>query len=418
MLVSRREWLRAAGLIFGALAVAPDAWSQEPVKVAPPPAPPGGELDPLLEKVLQAIAITSRRQLRVGEFAAGKEVHSPWQVVHGILALRQDLMVKQDDGSEIQALEWIARGATWKGEPLFEATEHGGRGHPFSKAYDFEGHPTQFLGYMCEVDLPLDFLIQTPTKPISIGDIIKDAQMSVTEGPEVTWTLWALSHYLEPDAQWVNAKGEPWSIERMLRIQIQESVLSGACGGCHGLYALAYARNRYLAATKRPLSGVWLEADYKVKRYINEARALQNSDGSFSANYFRGPEYSSDFTRRLPANGHILELLMVALPESELHQQWVRNGVYAVAQDLIDNRRKPADCGPLFHALHALKMYNFRVNSNAKAYSERPPFVSPVPKPGDEEKPKPEAKVIEITAPRELAPAAPAVPPPSKPLSK
>ena len=67
--------------------------------------------------------------------------------------------------------------------------------------------------------------------------------MQVRTGREITWTLWALAHYESPDAQWTNAAGEAWSIERLLKMQADEPVTSGACGGCHGLFALAYARN-------------------------------------------------------------------------------------------------------------------------------------------------------------------------------
>lgn len=366
MKLSRREWIRTVGSatclsLLGGMAV-----GQEPKEPAVIPEGVKAEapVDPLLEKVQQAIAVTTRRQLVVGQ-------HSPWQVVHGVLALRQDMMMKKPGGGEISGIEWMASGALWKGEPIFQVTPYGGQGHPFSNKYDFEGHPTQFLGYMCEADMPLDYEFQAGPKKVTVADIINDAKMQISEGPEVTWTLWALSHYLDSNAEWMNARGEPWSLERMVRIEHQQSVLNSACGGTHGLYALAYSRNRRLAQ-KLPLTGWWVYADMKVKRYVQEARALQNRDGSFSAAYFRGAELNQDFAKRIPANGHTLEFLMCALPEKELRQDWVRRGVESVAQDLIDNRKTPCDCGPLFHALHALKMYNFRVNPNAKSYTDGP----------------------------------------------
>lgn len=366
MKLSRREWIRSVGMVAGLSLMSGWAIGQEPAAV-PPPADeaPAGDIDPLLEKVQQAIAITTRRQLIVGQ-------HSPWQVVHGVLALRHEMMMKKPEGGEISGIDWMASGALWKGDTIFKVTPYGGQGHPFSAKWDFEGHPTQFLGYMCEADMPLDFQFQAGPKTITVQDIVNDAKMQISEGPEVTWTLWALAHYLKSNEEWTNAKGEPWSIERMVRIEYQQSVLNSACGGTHGLYALAYSRNKRLAE-KLPLTGYWIYADMKVKRYIEEAKALQNQDGSFSAAYFRGREYNPDFVKRIPANGHMLEFLMCALPENDLKQPWVRRGVESVAQDLIDNRRTPCDCGPLFHALHALKMYNFRANPNAKAYSEIEP---------------------------------------------
>jgi hypothetical protein len=325
--------------------------------------------DPLLDQIDEAVRATSLRRLTAG-------VHTPWQIVHGILAQRWELSLLDQENSknEINAIEWIMSGVTFDGQPLWEATPYGGHGHPFTRPYAFEGHPTQFMGYMTMANIPLEYELKTPTKIITIRDIINDAKMQVHEGVEITWTLWALSHYEEPDAQWFNAAGEPWSIERLVRMQIAEEVTTGACGGCHGLFALAYARNMYIS-TKKPLRGVWFEADQKVKRYIDLAKSMQNADGSFSSNHFAGPGYSDDFATRIATCGHQLEWLMVALPQSKLKEEWVRRGIECVARDLINNRHVPSDCGPLFHGMHALVIYRQRTvpgylvpkfNSNVK----------------------------------------------------
>ena len=309
--------------------------------------------DPLPELIDRAIADTGRRRLTAG-------VHTPWQVVHGILAMRWDLMLQSGAaGQDVSAIEWITSGVYHEGQPLWEQTPYGGRGHPYTHPYAFEGHPTQFMGYMTMANIPLEYEVKTPTKIITIRDIINEAKMQVHTGVEITWTLWALAHYEEPDAQWFNAAGEPWSIERLVKMQVDEPVTSGACGGCHGLFVLAYARNMYLS-TGKPLRGVWFEADQKVKRYIEEARSLQNSDGTFSANHFKGPGLSQDFATRIATSGHQLEWLMVALPQSRLKEEWVRKGIQAVANDLVQNKHVSSDCGPLFHGMHGLVIYRQR----------------------------------------------------------
>jgi hypothetical protein len=329
--------------------------------------------DAFTDLVERAIRVTGQRRLTAG-------VHTPWQVVHGILAQRWDLMMlkKENPKEEISGIEWITSGVYFDGMPLWEATPYGGRGHPFTRPYAFEGHPTQFLGYMSMANIPLEYEVKTPTKIITIKDIIHDAKMQVHAGVEITWTLWALAHYEEPDAQWFNAAGEPWSIERLVKMQVDEPVTSGACGGCHGLFALAYARNMYLS-TKKPLRGVWFEADQKIKRYIAEARALQNADGSFSTDHFKGPGYSDDFGLRITTSGHQLEWLMIALPHSKLKEEWFRRAIANVARDLVSNRHVASDCGPLYHGMHALVVYRQRTvpgylipqfNSNVKL-SER-----------------------------------------------
>ncbi|MBI5758509.1 MAG: hypothetical protein HZA46_08335 [Planctomycetales bacterium] len=350
-----------------------EPFAAQPVYQPPQPYDPAENLLTRDQLVDRAIAETARRRLTAG-------MHTPWQIVHGILALRWDFLLMKSPGSPetIRAIEWMASGPSHDGLPLWQATPYGGRGQPFTKPYAFEGHPTQFMGYMTMADIPEDYKFKADLngeKTITIRDIINDAKMQVKEGPEITWTLWALAHYEAPDAEWTNAVGEPWSIERLVKIQTAEQVITGACGGCHGLFALAYARNKYLA-TGQPLRGVWLEADQKIKRYIEEARSLQNSDGTFSSNHFKGPGWAADFPTRIATSGHQLEWLMIALPKSRLNEEWVTRAVERVSRDIWDHRRDPSDCGPLYHAVHSLVMYRLRTRPSVTPSTAPEPQVA------------------------------------------
>jgi hypothetical protein len=346
----------AAPTLTPPAAEAPPVPTEEGAKPVAKPEPP--PRDPLLNLVDQAIAVTSQRQLRAG-------VNSPWQIVHGVVALRWDMKIQSEDGTRsLSAVEWLMGGNKFDGQHLWLATQWGGRGHPFTRPYAHEGHPTQFLGYMTMANIPLDYEIQADTKVITVRDIINDAKAQVRQGPEVTWTLWALAHYEDSDAQWYNNIGEPWSMERLLKLQIDEQVTRGACGGCHGLFALCYARNIYITTTGKPLTGVWLEADQKIRWYTEASRTMQNRDGSFSSNFYKGPGFSSDFSTRLNTTGHQLEWIMVSLPNRRLKEQWVRSAVECLARDLIVNARNPSDTGPMYHSLHSLILYRQRLDPN------------------------------------------------------
>lgn len=310
-----------------------------------------GTVDPLHQQVQSAIDISSRRYLQA-------DVHTPWQFMHGLLALGRDFQIKKN-GQKISAIDWIADNPTYRDEPWFQTTQYGGQAHPYSQPYLFEGHPNQFLAILTMSNLPLDFKLKAGNETITIADIVNNSKMELNDQEEVTWSLWALSHYLSPDSQWINKHGEDWSVERMVRIQTRESVDDAACGGTHGLFALSYARNVY-QNTGRPLRGAWLEADQKIRRYVESARSLQNSDGTFSNDFFRGRTSSYDFTTTCASSGHTLEFLMMALPQKRLKENWVRRGVAAMAQGLIDHRREPLECGPLYHALSGLRLYQLR----------------------------------------------------------
>ncbi len=315
-------------------------------------------LDPLQKQVQEAINISLKRFLSA-------ESHTPWQIMHGVLALRQDYIIKRD-GRKVRAIDWISSGAKYRGDDWFEKTRFGGRAHPYSGvAYAFEGHPNQFLAIFSMADMPWDHEFKAGRHTITIADIVQNAKMEVKQGEEITWTLWALSHYLTPDATWENKWGEHWSIERLVQMQTAAPPQKAACGGTHGLFALSYARNGYLA-TGQSLRGVWIPADQKIKRYIEETRTYQNSDGTFSANYFKGRKYAREFKDRLSTSGHTLEFLMVALPQNRLDEPWVRRGLAAVSQELISNRRSPADCGALYHAMNGLMIYLERTSPRSE----------------------------------------------------
>jgi hypothetical protein len=346
-------------------------WADDvPQKTLSPPASSSDETpepavniaDPLAHQVEEAIQVTGRRFLDV-------DVHTPWQIVHGLLAYRQEYSVKQN-GQRINALHWIQSGPSYKGQAWFEKTPYGAHAHSFNGIpYAFQGHPCQFLAYMTMCDLPASTEFKTGDgQTVTMGDFIKGAEMEVgvssqnyaDDHDEVTWTLWFLSHYLDPETRWTNMNGEPWSIERMVQMETDKNVARSACGGTHGLFALSYARNGYLS-TGRRLTGVWVQADQKIQQYVEAARVNQNSDGTFSTNFFQGPGYSQDFEKRLNTSGHVLEFLMVALPRTRLSEEWVRRAVNAVSGELVSNRQAASECAALYHAVDALDIYRTRV---------------------------------------------------------
>lgn len=339
-----------------ALAVATLA---QPVAAADPVRAPGADvtIDPLMLTVDQAIAVTRQRNL---DF----QVHTPWQILHGLLALRNNYTVK--NGSEfVNAIDYISTSATYKGLRWFERSPSGARAQPYNGTpYDFEGHVNQTLAIIAMCNLPLThhFVLEDGST-VTMADMVRHAQWNVNSREEITWTLWFLTHYLDQDAQWVNSAGEQWSMERLLRMQNSANLLNAPCGGCHGLFAMAYARNAYLQKHGK-LQGAWLEADQKLQQYVHAAQVMMNRDGSFATQYFRARGYSTDFNERIASSGHMIEWLMLALPRKRLDEPWLRLGVQTLAQDLIRNAAQPADCGPLYHSLHALILYKQRMQPN------------------------------------------------------
>ncbi len=363
---------------------------------APVAAPPQ---DPLLVQIDEAIRVNSQRYLVANH-------NSPWQIFHGVLAYRQDFLLKVGD-KKIPAIEWIAQHEPrFDNRPLLLKTSHGAKFHPFTRAYAFEGHPAQSLALLSESHLPADFPIKIGNQTVTIADIIQNTMMEVNTNEEITWVLWALSNYLKTDATWVNQHGQAWSIEQLVAWQVRARVEDGACGGNHGLFALVRARDKYLKSG-RPLRGVWLEADQKIQRYIEIARALQNTDGSFSSEFYEGRGYSKDMNARFNTSGHTFEFISSALPDSRLNEPWVRSAAHMLSNELIWHRRAQPDCGPLYHSINSLINYRARLRpaSEAALATTRP--VTQAAPTAVAEAPMPTTPEAKPTTPQTTSPAAP-----------
>lgn len=341
------------GLVLTGTSIAP-CWAQSgEVTVSPLENNRPLATVPLPDLIDEAIAITSRRHLSADK-------HTPWQISHGVLALRENYYILNKEGKKIKALDWIASNPTFDGKPWWMTTKHGGKGHPFTEPYHFEGHPNQFLALFTLARLPRDFKFKAGDKTITIDDIINNAKMEANTEEEMTWTLWFLAFYIDTDSEWLNQKGEPWSIERLINKQMRDPVTKSACGGMHGLFAIAMARNAHLQAS-RALTGTWLAAHIHLQRHIETAKRMQNSDGSFSSNYFKGPGHTDDVSKRLSTTGHTLEMMMGALPQATLSETYIQNAARRIATDLIESRKEPLEPGGMYHALNALVVYRERM---------------------------------------------------------
>jgi len=283
-------------------------------------------------------------------------------------------------------------------------------------------------------NLPLDhkFAVQGGKGFVTMADMVRHAQMMVNSNEEISWTLWFLTHYLEPDAVWTNYNGERWGMEKLVAIQTGQNVTTAPCGGTHGLFALAYARNAYMQKYKlktTELRGTWLEANQKIEEHIAKAKAWQNRDGSLSAHFFRESGHTVDPTDRLKSSGHMLEWLMMAVPQQQLKENWIRQAVGRVAIDLAEFSNQEIDPGPLFHAAHAITLYRERVSAKQmtpqnpkplESLANQPPKTTPPPV---AQAPKTEAPKVPPKPSIELKPAepkavaqAPTNPAPTKPI--
>lgn len=321
------------------------------------------KFDELLDR---AIEVTSKRYL-TGSSTVNRP-HSPWQIFHCILALRQESLVRVGN-EKVNAIKWLSTTEpSYANEPWLMLTPHGAKFHPYTQKYFFEGHPGQFMALLSHSNLPMDHQFHVQGKVVTMADMVNNLKKEVNAEEEVTWVLWALQHYLDPDAEWLNKNNERWSIERLVQIETASPIVGprAPCGGNHRLFALTRARDKYLKHGGE-LRGDWLLAHQKIMNAIQIARKLQNSDGSFSSKSYEGADHTTDVNQRFNTTGHTMEFLSIALPDEQLNEPWVRNAVWMLSRELIIHQKTEIDCGPLFHTLDALILYRDRVRKKSNA---------------------------------------------------
>jgi len=361
-------------------------------ELPPPAAPDATEVARDIQKAFDRALVEEPLRMTIG-------LHTPWHIVHGLLAYGDKLLLRDPKKeAPVSALDWIRDGGIWRDQPSFLSSPSGFHGNLLGP--QFEGHLAQFAGYLSE--LQLDW--KTPfkawnqkdrvweTRPLSkLYEEIKAAvtpREAQTDDNESSWALWALarSGFAKVDETWKNAAGEEVNFEKLVYVETFRDLEDAACGGVHGLYAMSLALQLY-KKTGKALTGSWLVADYLEQKYLRQAKKQQAADGAFSADYFYGPREAKDWRDSLPGNGHIFEWLMLVLPDAALREEWVLRGAHSVAKNLLaaeiddadiegylgvlgtdlDEKKEDAlferymTLGGYFHAAHGLRMYRDRL---------------------------------------------------------
>ncbi len=220
-----------------------------------------------------------------------------------------------------------------------------------------QGHRGQLLAMLAQSRINENYPLLVEGHKLKVADLIEMEMRTCYPRTELTFKLIALMHYLDSDATWVNDQGMEWDIPRLIAEEIRQPVRGAACGGTHRLSGLTLA---YKTREKRgePVDGQYLKAKKFVNRYQQYAYRLQNRDGSFSTEWFRGPGNKEDINRKLKTTGHILEWLLYASSEQELKHRKTTRAANYLANLMQRNRYKDWEAGPLGHAIHALLVYD------------------------------------------------------------
>ncbi len=301
-----------------------------------------------------------------------------WTVFHGILGLGPSVtLLNPETGQRVNALDYICNGGEVRGMRFLPTTD----GYDVQTGPTFvgQGHQDQFVAEMAQWNMPIDRPFRTKNGvEFSYRDFVRNTQMRarVTQTQELSWAIVVIGQYLGTDLSWTNSYDEKLRFEDIVRYELDQSVEQAACGGTHRLFGLTWVYHLHLLRGGKT-EGIWKEIADKEVKYQQLARKLQNPDGSFSTNFFRGPGNAPDMQLRINTTGHTLEWLALSLPDAELRQPWVERAVNALTQMIFDIHGREMEGGTLYHAVHGLLIYYARLYDPKDLGANAP--VDPLP---------------------------------------
>jgi hypothetical protein len=315
---------------------------------------PGDQKDVLQKRIEDAIANVKQRDLLT--------THGFWTVFHGILGLGPKVELVEPDGKKrVNAIEYICKGNPVRGLE-FVPTKHGLDVRTGAIQFVSQGHQDQFVAEMAQWNMPADQKFVVGGKDYTFMDFVRHSQMRarVTQKQELGWTILVLGQYLGTDIAWKNEAGEDLRFEDLLRYELNQPMDKAACGGTHRLFGLSWVLHLHQRKGGK-VEGVWKDVADATASHQKLARKLQNPDGSFSTDFFRGRAEAQDMQLRINTSGHIFEWLALSLPDSELRAGWVQEAANAVAKMILDISDREMEGGTLYHAAHGLIIYQARV---------------------------------------------------------
>jgi hypothetical protein len=286
--------------------------------------------------------------------------HDPWEIMHGMLSYGVHSRILQNGprGKPITAVGWLCYNRPCKNKTLLYVNNDNELRARWGVG--LQGHYGQFLAMLAQCRVTDNYPIRVNNQQFSVDDLIAAEKKTCHAGEELSFKLIGLMHYCPSDVVWVNERGSKWDIPRLIREELKQPVRGAPCGGTHRLGGLSLAvRTRKIR--NEPIDGEYLRAKEFIDKYERYALQFQNSDGSFSTEWFRGAGNDEDKNRRIKTSGHVLEWLMYTLNEEELYQSKIVRAVDYVTRLMARNYSHDWEVGPLSHAIHALVLYDERV---------------------------------------------------------
>ena len=320
---------------------------------------PNGTTKPVSELTPQQIELRERIRDVLGYYYNRQEnvaEHSPWGIMHVLIAYGVDTEIIGNN-RQMNAIGWLCWNGACRGQQLFYL-----QGNKIQTPIGpgVQGHAGQFMAMLAQSRVKSTYPMRIEGKDYTVADLIEHEKLTCEAGTELTFKLIGLAHYLDTETTWKAESGERWNIARLVKEELAQPIVGAACGGTHRMTGFTYAVRKREKEGK-PIDGQFLRAKKFMDDYFDYTFYLQNQDGSFSTDFFRGRNGYGDINRRLETTGHILEWFVASLSDDQLRDPRVVKAVSYLTSLLMENKEHEWEIGPRGHGLHALAIYGERV---------------------------------------------------------
>jgi hypothetical protein len=341
--------------------------------VAKPAAKPKRELSPALaalrDRVRPTLAMHQKQPFNTGE-------NSATEIMSFCLAFGcgAEVSLEGSEGRRINGITSLCWNYPCSGFEMLGP----GQGHVAARiGYGCQEQPGEFLAMLALAHVPSNYPIRAGKDVRTVADLVALEQLMCRAGSDMSLKLIGLSFYVD-EPEWKNDLGETWSIERIIREELAQPIVTAPEGGLNRLLGLSYAVARR-EKRKQPIEGQFERAQSFLADFHRFAMQQQNSDGSWGPYFLAAKSASADAASQVRTTGRVLEWLAVSLSDKQLEEAGVVNAVDYVT-GLLGSQRYQWNTPSLStreivavgHALHGLMVYDERVFKPADASAEKP----------------------------------------------
>jgi hypothetical protein len=230
--------------------------------------------------------------------------------------------------------------------------------------YGLQSQPSQMLAMLAFARVQANYPLRVEKAVRTVADLVESEKLSCRSDADLSLKLIGLTYYVD-DASWKNDQGEEWTLERIVREELDRTVSNAGSCGLNRLMGLAYVNYRR-EKRDQALEGQFARAEKYLVDFHKYAFELQNADGSWG--YFLSARGANkDAVEQLRSTAYVLEWLSISLSDEELANPRIAAAATSVLQGLNTQRNRSSlpglpskEIDAATHALHALALYDDR----------------------------------------------------------